>query len=209
MAGAVFTPNANYDGQASIDVSVNDEGNTGTGGPLSASQTITIDVTPLNHAPVITAAMPSAVDITEDQSYAPPANLVTNGGFESDLSGWTTTGSAGTAGAFIRAVRALYSYLTEATFSQAIATVPGATYQISFWADNPYDTGLETESFTATWGGASGVLAGQHPAVRQLLQFHAVHSRRGCDQHDHYACFRYARYQGYWDWMTCRSRPSA
>ena len=115
--------------------------------------------------------MPSAVDITEDQSYAPPADLVTNGGFESDLSGWTTTGSAGTAGAFHTGSASAYSYLTEATFSQAIATVPGATYQISFWADNPYDTGLETESFTATWGGAAVFSLGNIPPSGSYYNF--------------------------------------
>ena len=63
LAGAVFTPNANYDGQASIDVSVNDEGNTGTGGPLSASQTITIDVTPVKDPPV---AVDDTAAVNED-----------------------------------------------------------------------------------------------------------------------------------------------
>ncbi|WP_299763991.1 cadherin-like domain-containing protein [Ramlibacter sp.] len=54
LAGMRFTPNANYDGPASIEVSVNDLGNTG-GGALVDTETIAITVTPVNDAPVLTS----------------------------------------------------------------------------------------------------------------------------------------------------------
>jgi uncharacterized protein (DUF2141 family) len=51
-----FAPNANYTGAAALQVQANDLGNTGSGGALSDSETVTITVTAVNDAPVLTTS---------------------------------------------------------------------------------------------------------------------------------------------------------
>ena len=55
-------PNAN--GDVTLTATVNDLGNTGSGGALSASDTVVLRIAAVNDAPVITA--PSSISLTED-----------------------------------------------------------------------------------------------------------------------------------------------
>ena len=71
LEGAKFTPtqdsnNTTGTPAASLSIVVNDQGNTGSGGPLSASQSIAINVTPVNDAPEATVTATNTV-FTEDQ----------------------------------------------------------------------------------------------------------------------------------------------
>jgi len=52
LNGLVFTPTANFNGGATLTVTTNDQGNTGTGGPLTDIDNVTINVTAVNDAPV-------------------------------------------------------------------------------------------------------------------------------------------------------------
>ncbi len=53
LNGMTFTADPNYNGPASIEIVTNDLGNTGAGGNLSDTDTINIDVAPVNDAPLI------------------------------------------------------------------------------------------------------------------------------------------------------------
>ena len=64
LEGITFTPTLNFNGTASIQVDVNDQGNSGTGGALSDRQTLQIAVTANNDQPLIT--VPDAQTINED-----------------------------------------------------------------------------------------------------------------------------------------------
>ncbi len=68
LEGATFTPNLNSNdtngSNAGLSITVNDQGNTGAGGPLTATQAIAIDVTPVNDAPTISA--PTTQTVAED-----------------------------------------------------------------------------------------------------------------------------------------------
>ena len=55
-------PNAN--GDITLSVTINDNGNTGTDGAETASGTVTLRVAAVNDAPVIT--VPSGISLTED-----------------------------------------------------------------------------------------------------------------------------------------------
>ncbi|MFO0927186.1 MAG: tandem-95 repeat protein, partial [Gemmataceae bacterium] len=54
LDGLTFAPAANFNGTATIDVVVNDQGNTGSGGALTAVETVQVQVTAVNDAPVAT-----------------------------------------------------------------------------------------------------------------------------------------------------------
>ena len=56
--GLLYTPTANYTGDATLTITTNDQGNTGAPGPLNDTDDVTIAVTPVNDAPVITTVPP-------------------------------------------------------------------------------------------------------------------------------------------------------
>ena len=58
-----FTPTPDFSGEASVTITINDQGNTGTGGALSDTQTIIIPVLGINDAPTFTLG----ADITVDE----------------------------------------------------------------------------------------------------------------------------------------------
>jgi RHS repeat-associated protein len=66
LAQLRYQPDANYVGSDALSVSVNDQGNTGAGGALSASKTIALTITALNDAPVLSG--PTLVTVAEDTS---------------------------------------------------------------------------------------------------------------------------------------------
>jgi hypothetical protein len=66
LNGLTFTPAMNFNGPATVMVSANDNGNTGSGGALSDSKTVNITVTSVNDAP---AGTDGSATINEDTSY--------------------------------------------------------------------------------------------------------------------------------------------
>ena len=159
---AVFTPAANFSGDATVTIAVNDNGNTGTGGAHTDTGSVIIHVTPADDAPVITSGAQSG-SITEDFTTSVPlTERVTNGGFESAFSGWSNTGFVAL-GAPHTGGTAVGSYLGSYTLSQTLATVAGVTYHVSFWASNPYDNGLQSEGMTVNWNGQTVFALGDIP----------------------------------------------
>jgi hypothetical protein len=53
LAGLTYMPDSNYNGPAEIDVSTNDLGNTGAGGPRTTTDTFAINIASVNDAPVL------------------------------------------------------------------------------------------------------------------------------------------------------------
>jgi extradiol dioxygenase family protein len=61
LDGSSFSPTNNFSGAATLAISTNDQGNTGTGGPLTDADTVNITVNanpPVNDAPVNTVPLP-------------------------------------------------------------------------------------------------------------------------------------------------------
>ena len=52
LNGLSFAPTANYNGAASLQIVTNDQGNTGSGGALTDTDTVNITVIAVNDAPV-------------------------------------------------------------------------------------------------------------------------------------------------------------
>jgi Carbohydrate binding domain/PEP-CTERM motif len=108
------------------------------------------------------------------------ANLITNGGFETgDFTGWTLSGNVsgstlvsptaahtGNFGALLGAIGSL-NFL-----SQTLTTVPGTTYEITFW--QLFDGGLPNE-FSVSWDGTVLSDLVNHAATPYTLYtFHVV-----------------------------------
>ena len=64
LAGLVYLGTTNYNGLDTLSVGINDNGNTGAGGALTASANIALTITPVNDAPTVTA--PISVSTLED-----------------------------------------------------------------------------------------------------------------------------------------------
>lgn len=62
LAGLSYAPTANFNGAASLTVTTSDQGNTGSGGALTDTDTIAITVAAINDAPVFTAGPAQTVD---------------------------------------------------------------------------------------------------------------------------------------------------
>src|SRR6185312_11376588 len=60
-SGLTYTPSLNYNGGDTLTITANDLGNTGAGGPLSATQSVNLTVTPVNDAAVISGTTTGTV----------------------------------------------------------------------------------------------------------------------------------------------------
>src|SRR5262249_59935923 len=66
LAGLNYHPDANFHGTDQLSITINDLGNTGTGGPLSDVDTVDITINSVNDAP---SGADNAKTIPEDGSY--------------------------------------------------------------------------------------------------------------------------------------------
>jgi uncharacterized delta-60 repeat protein len=82
LDGLTFLPTTNYNGPATITVATDDLGNSGTGGPLTDSDVLTINVTPVNDAP---SGTDNTYIIPEDGSHTfAPADFGFSDGVDGD-----------------------------------------------------------------------------------------------------------------------------
>jgi hypothetical protein len=79
LDGLTFRPNTNYAGPASLQITTNDQGNTGDGGPKEDTDTVSITVTPGNNVPVITTS-PGITNYTSGD----PATIIDSGATVTD-----------------------------------------------------------------------------------------------------------------------------
>jgi Ca2+-binding RTX toxin-like protein len=57
-----YTPNANFNGADSLDITTDDLGNSGSGGPQQDADTIGLQILPVNDAPVVSAPAPQTIN---------------------------------------------------------------------------------------------------------------------------------------------------
>ncbi|MGP9811308.1 T1SS-143 repeat domain-containing protein [Rhodopseudomonas sp. NSM] len=121
----------------------------------------------INSPPVFTST--SSGHVTEDFSYTVPlGQRVTNGSFEGSdatarLNGWTAVNVVNL-GAPHTGSNAVGVYQGSGSLTQTLQTVAGVTYNIRFWASNPFDTVGEAESLNVIWGGQTVFAQGNVPA---------------------------------------------
>ncbi len=68
FGGLRFLTAANATGDVTLNVDINDQGNTGAGGARSSADTVTLQVSPVNDAPSLT--VPASIAVTEDVASA-------------------------------------------------------------------------------------------------------------------------------------------
>ena len=128
-----YTPDANFFGTDSFTYEVND------GNGATDLATVTIDIEPVNDAPVIVRD-----------------NLISNGDFSNGLAGWTfagrvveTDGAARFGGG---------NTPTDGVLSQTFATIPGETYEVSFDYDSTNQNREQTIQAISVDDGSSNLL---------------------------------------------------
>lgn len=78
LAGTTFAPTSDHHGSASLQVTVDDRGNTGAGGAQSDTATTAITVTAVNDAPVLTAPASQSVAQSDTRTFgAATGNAIT------------------------------------------------------------------------------------------------------------------------------------
>ncbi|MGE0273181.1 MAG: choice-of-anchor C family protein [Alphaproteobacteria bacterium] len=93
-AGVVYAPDANYNGTDTILATVDDQGNTGAGGPLSDAATVAITVRPVNDTP---AAAADAFTTDEDAALTVQASTLLANDSDADAGDSMTLVSVGSA----------------------------------------------------------------------------------------------------------------
>jgi VCBS repeat-containing protein len=168
LNGLSFTPTANFSGAALLTLTTDDQGNTGAGGAKNDSDSVSINVTAVNDAPVATADSDS---ITEDAAGA-SGNVLAN---DTDIDATplpdtlTVTqvngapGNVGTAlggsyGALTLNADGSYSYALDNALTAVQALKPGDTLTDSFvYQISDGNGGTDTSSLTITINGANDI----------------------------------------------------
>lgn len=157
LNGAQFTPNTGYLGAASLQLDINDQGNTGAGGALTDSETVALDVQAPNQAPAIaapatggtqpdTALVFTTISVADADAGAGSLEVSlasTNGTLTlSGITGLTFSAGDGTADAamtFTGTLTSINAALNGLTFTPTLAFTGAATIQID--ADDQGNTG--------------------------------------------------------------------
>ncbi|HJT68495.1 MAG TPA: choice-of-anchor Q domain-containing protein [Pyrinomonadaceae bacterium] len=167
LNGLSFNPNADFNGAASLQIISDDQGNTGTGGPLTDTDSVNITVTAVNDVPVVTTtagnlsytenAAATAIDpgltVTDvDNANLTGATVAITANFVSAEDTLAFTNQLGITGNYNSAtgVLTLTGTTTVANYQTALRSV---TYHNS--SENP-STALRTVTFSANDGTGSG-----------------------------------------------------
>ena len=78
LNGLEYLPNTDFSGTETLIITVNDLGHNGPGGPQTTTATITINVTPVNDAPVLDASGNPFLDDIREDDIANPGTLISD-----------------------------------------------------------------------------------------------------------------------------------
>src|SRR5262249_38356561 len=139
LASVTYLPNLNFNGSDTLNVTTNDEGNTGIGGPQVAHSTVTIAISAVNDAPVNSGTGPQTIH-AETRLTFPAANgnpisvsdVDANGGDEqvtlSVANGVLTLGSSGAVSFSVGDGTADATMTFSGTLAALNAALAGLTY---------------------------------------------------------------------------------
>jgi CSLREA domain-containing protein len=175
LNGMSFKPNTDFNGAASLQIVSDDQGSTGTGGPLTDTDSVNITVTAQNDAPVVTAtagnlsytenagavAIDPGLTVTDvDSANLTGASVAITAGFVSADDTLAFTNQLGITGSYNSGtgVLTLSGTTTVANYQTALRSVtyqngsenPTASRTITFTANDGTDTGTATRGIAIT-----------------------------------------------------------
>ncbi len=71
LSAIEFQPDINFSGAATVDITINDQGNSGSGGPLTTMTRLIIDVNPVNDSPVINNNTGALISVGDTLTLTP------------------------------------------------------------------------------------------------------------------------------------------
>jgi hypothetical protein len=160
-----YTPGANASGNVTLSITINDQGNTGTGGALSNSQNRTLSIAAVNDAPTVNASASIAATEDEQQSIngivladvdAGAANLsltlgVAQGSLSASSSNGVTVSGSGTAALSLAGTLAnLNAFVGGSASNVSYAPVANANGNVAL------TLGLNDNGSTGSGGAQSG-----------------------------------------------------
>ena len=167
LNGMSFNPTSGFNGSASVQITSDDEGHTGTGGPLTDTDTVNITVTPPNASPVVTTtggnllytenaaatAIDPGVTVTDsDNTDLTGASVAITGNYANGEDVLAFVNQSGITGNF-NSTTGVLTLTGTATVVNYQAALRSVTYQNT--SDNP-STAPRTVTFTATDGITTG-----------------------------------------------------
>jgi hypothetical protein len=176
LNGLSFNPTADFNGAASLQIVSDDQGNSGTGGALTDTDTVNITVNAANDPPVVTTTagnlaynendLPTAIDpgltVTDaDNANLTGATVAITGNFASgqDVLAFTNqlgiTGNynAGTGVLTLTGTTTVANYetaLRSVTYQNTVENPSTATRTVTFTANDGTNTGSATRGITVT-----------------------------------------------------------
>jgi CSLREA domain-containing protein len=175
LNGMTYTPTSGFNGAASLQIISDDQGNTGTGGPLTDNDTVNITVNPPSQAPVVTATAGNLAYTENAGAVAIDPGLTVTDGDSTDLVGASVAITAGFVSAddtlaFVNQLGITGSYnsgtgiltltgtTTVANYQTALRSVtytnssenPTASRTVTFSADDGTNIGHATRGITIT-----------------------------------------------------------
>jgi large repetitive protein len=167
LSGLTFHPTANFYGDGTLDITTNDLGHTG-GGAQSDSDSVTVHVSPINDAPVVTAGGTLAytendaaaaikpgltvTDVEGDQITGATVSITSNYAGAEDVLSFTASG--GITGSYSAGTLTLSGTASTAAYQTVLDSV---TYQNT--SENPA-TAARTVTFSVTDDNSSGATNG-------------------------------------------------
>ena len=160
MNGLTYTGNLNFAGADSLVVSTNDNGNTGAGGPKIDTDSITINVAPVNDAPV--NGVPGTQTVNEDTNLVfTGANAISISDVDANGGNETVTLSVASGALTLSGVAGLSFTVGDGTadatmtFSGTVAAINTALNGLIYRGNLNFN-GSDTLSITTNDGGNTG-----------------------------------------------------
>ena len=156
LASVVYRASTNYSGADTVTVTANDQGNTGSGGPLGDTKTVAVTVNAVNDPPVVTVpgsqTVPEDTNLTitgiglSDPDVTPGQMQMTLSALNGTLTLGSTAGLSFSSGA---------NGTASMVFTGTLASVNGALASVVYRASTNY-SGADTVTVTANDQGNTG-----------------------------------------------------
>ncbi len=146
LDGLTFDPTPEFSGAASLQIITDDQGNTGSGGPLTDDDTFAITVSSVNDAPTIIS--PNAASVSENQTAVLTVSA-TDIDLPADTITYSLTGGADLTAFSINAATGVLTFSTAPDFESPTDADTDNAYEVQVTADDG-NGGTDVQAINAT-----------------------------------------------------------